>query len=379
MAESAITSGLRGVVAGATSLSSVGAGGDNLRYRGYDVEDLTEHAIFEEAAYLLLYGRLPTRSELNAYIAKLRGLRALPDALKQTLERIPGTAHPMDVLRTGVSMLGTLEPEGDFSRQDEVSDRLLAVQPSMVGYWHQFARHGQRVDEIGDDPTMAAQILRLLTGREPSDEHRRFMDASLILYAEHEFNASTFTARVIAGTLSDIYSCIVGAIGALRGPLHGGANEAAMSFIERFREPADAVAAVEQMLARKEKVMGFGHAVYKQRDPRNAVFKRWSERLAKGASEPYLFPVSQAIEQFMWDRKKLFPNADFYAASAYHFVDIETPLFTPLFAIARTSGWCAHVKEQRADNKLIRPAAEYVGPGRCEFQPIEKRGTANEH
>jgi 2-methylcitrate synthase len=373
MAESTVTSGLRGVVAGTTSLSSVGAGGDNLRYRGYDVQDLTEHAIFDEVAYLLHYGRLPNRTELDAYATKLRGLRALPAPLKESLERIPGSAHPMDVLRTGVSMLGTLEPEGDFSRQDEVIDRLLAIQPSMLGYWYQFTRHGQRVDEVGNDATMSAQILRLLTDREPSDERRRFMDASLILYAEHEFNASTFTARVIAGTLSDMYSCVAGAIGALRGPLHGGANEAAMDLIEQFREPADAVAAVEQMLARKEKVMGFGHAVYKQRDPRNAIFKRWSEQLAKNSAEPHLFAVSQAIEQLMWDRKKLFPNADFYAASAYHFVGIETPLFTPLFAIARTSGWCAHVKEQRADNKLIRPAAEYIGPGRQEFVPVDKR------
>jgi 2-methylcitrate synthase len=278
----------------------------------------------------------------------------------------------MDVLRTGVSMLGTLEPERDSSQQDQVIDRLLALQPSMLGYWRQFTRSGQRIETATNDQTMAGQILRLLTGREPSEEHRRFMEASLIIYAEHEFNASTFTARVIAGTLSDLYSCIAGAIGALRGPLHGGANEAAMELIEKFQKPSDAVNAVEQMLARKEKVMGFGHAVYKQRDPRNAIFKQWSERLAANSAEPHLFAVSEAIEKVMWDRK-LFPNADFYAASAYHFVGIETPLFTPLFAIARTSGWCAHIKEQRADNKLIRPAAEYTGPGRREFVPLEKR------
>jgi 2-methylcitrate synthase len=373
MTESKVASGLRGVVAGATSLSSVGAGGDSLRYRGYDVEDLAEQATFEDIAYLLLYGHLPTRAELDDYLKRLRDMRGLSPAMREVLERIPGSTHPMEVLRTGCSMLGTLQPERDFSQQDETADRLLASLPSILGYWFRFTRHGERVDTATDDPTIAGQVLRLLTGKEPSAEHRRFMEASLIIYAEHEFNASTFTARVIAGTLSDMYSCITGAIGALRGPLHGGANEAAMEFIDRFREPEEAVQAVEQMLARKEKVMGFGHAVYKEKDPRNAVFKSWSRRLAAGAADAYLFPVSEAIEKFMWDQKKLFPNADFYAASAYHFVGIETAMFTPLFALARVSGWCAHVKEQRADNKLIRPAAEYIGPERREFVPIEKR------
>jgi 2-methylcitrate synthase len=373
MAEATTTSGLRGVVAGSTSLSTVGAAGDSLRFRGYDVEVLAEQATFEEVAHLLLYGHLPKRQELDAYVSRLRGLRTLPAALKEVLERIPGDAHPMDVLRTGVSMLGTLEPERQFAQQDQVIDRLLAIQPSILGYWYQFTRNGQRVETTTSDSTIAGQTLRLLTGREPSEEHRRLMDASLVIYAEHEFNASTFTARVIAGTLSDMYSCIVGAIGALRGPLHGGANEAAMKLIQQYKKPDEAVDAVKRMLARKEKVMGFGHAVYEQRDPRNAVFKRWSERLAKGSPEAHLFPVSEAIEKFMWDEKKLFPNADFYCASAYHFIGIETPLFTPLFAIARTSGWCAHVKEQRAENKLIRPAAAYTGPDRQEFVPIDKR------
>jgi 2-methylcitrate synthase len=373
MAESNITSGLRGVVAGATSLSSVGAEGDSLRYRGYDVEDLAERATFEEVAYLLLYDHLPTQAELTAYRLRLRNLRALPQQLKDVLERIPRDAHPMDVLRTGVSMLGTLEPERNFAQQDDVAGRLLAAQPSMLGYWYRFTRHGERIETATADATIAGQLLRMLTGREPVEEHRRLMDASLIIYAEHEFNASTFTARVIAGTLSDLYSCIAGAIGALRGPLHGGANEAAMALIEQFKRPEDAVKAVEQMLARKEKVMGFGHAVYKLRDPRNAIFKRWSERLSKGSPEAHLFPVSEAIEQVMRDHKKLFPNADFYCASAYHFIGIATPLFTPLFAIARTSGWCAHVKEQRADNKLIRPAAEYTGPDRQDYVALENR------
>ena len=373
MAESAIQSGLRGVVAGTTSICTVGATGDDLRYRGYDVQDLAAHATFEEVAYLLLYGKLPTQGELDAYLKRLRGMRALPTALTDALERIPGNAHPMDVLRTGCSMLGTLSPEQSFAEQDATADRLLASLPSILGYWYRFTKDGERVDTATPDATIAGQILRLLTGREPSDEHRRFMEASLIIYAEHEFNASTFTARVIAGTLSDLYSCVTGAIGALRGPLHGGANEAAMALIEQFTEPDVAAAAVKELLARKQKVMGFGHAVYKLRDPRSDIFKEWSRSLSQRSEEAHLFPVSEAIEQVMRDEKRLFPNADFYNASAFHYAGIPTPLFTPLFAVARTSGWCAHVKEQRADNKLIRPAAEYVGPTPRDFVAIEKR------
>jgi 2-methylcitrate synthase len=374
MGEPKQATGLRGVTAGATALSSVGASGDSLRYRGYDIEALAEHAIYEEVAHLLIYGRLPTRAELDSYLKRLRSLRDLPAALRDVLERIPASAHPMDVLRTGVSMLGTLEPEGDFANQDAVAERVLACQPSILGYWHRFATSGQRAETATDDPTIAAHVLHLITGRRPSDEHRQFMEASLIVYAEHEFNASTFTARIIAATLSDLHSAITGAIGALRGPLHGGANEGAMHLIEQFRDPANAVNAVRAMLARKEKVMGFGHAVYKVRDPRNDILKTWSKRLAAGSDESHLFAVSEAIEQLMADEKKLFPNADFYCASAYRFVGIPTPLFTPLFAIARAAGWTAHIKEQRAHNKLIRPAAEYIGPDWQAFVPLDERG-----
>jgi 2-methylcitrate synthase len=373
MADAKQAAGLRGITAGSTALSSVGAGGDSLRYRGYDVEDLAEHAEYEEVAYLLLYGKLPNRAELDAYQKRLRDMRSLPAPLKDVLERIPANTHPMDVLRTGVSMLGTLEPEGDFANQDRTADRLLAAQPSMLGYWRQFVTTGKRVETATDDPSIAAQTLHLITGKVPSDEHRRFMEASLIVYAEHEFNASTFTARVISATLSDLYSAITGAIGALRGPLHGGANEAAMELIQKYKTGAEAVEGVRGMLERKEKVMGFGHAVYKLRDPRNAILKRWSHRLSHGSPNAHLHGVSEAIEKLMWDDRKLFPNADFYCASAYHFAGIPTPLFTPLFAVARTAGWCAHIKEQRADNKLIRPAAEYVGPDRQVFIPIEQR------
>ena len=367
------TAGLRGVVAGSTAICTVGAGGDSLRYRGYDIEDLAANAIFEEVAYLLLYGKLPNKAELDAYLKRLRAMRGLPGALKDVLERIPASTHPMDVLRTGCSMLGTLEPEKDFSRQDDAADRLLAALPSILGYWRRFTTDGQRVETATDNPSIASHTLHLLTGRQPSDEHRRFMEASMILYAEHEFNASTFTARVIAGTLSDLHSAVTGAIGALRGPLHGGANEAAMELIEKFKTPAEATVGVKGKLERKEKIMGFGHAVYKLKDPRNAVLKRFSKQLAAGASDGHLYEVSEAVEKVMADEKKLFANADFYCASAYHFVGVPTPMFTPLFAVARTSGWCAHIKEQRADNKLIRPGAEYIGPDRRDFVPIEKR------
>lgn len=365
--------GLRGINAGATSICSVGASGDGLHYRGYDVEEMAEHGSFEEVAYLLLYGSLPDEAKLDAYRAQLKSKRGLPGALTDVLEKIPASTHPMDVLRTGCSMLGNLEPEGDFSNEDQTADRLLASLPSIMAYWYRFAHDGKRIETETDDETMAGHILKMITGRDAPDEHRRYMDVSLILYAEHEFNASTFTARVIAATLSDMHSAVTGAIGALRGPLHGGANEAAMELIEKFKTREEAVAGVEAMLKRKEKIMGFGHAVYKRRDPRNGINKKWSKTLSAGASDAFLYDVSDAIEKVMQDEKALFANADFFSASAYHFMGVPTPLFTPLFVCSRTSGWCAHIKEQRADNKLIRPGAEYTGPGPRPFVALGKR------
>jgi 2-methylcitrate synthase len=373
MAEPKQAEGLRGITAASTALSSVGASGDDLHYRGYNVIDLAKHCVFEEVAYLLLHGKLPTRIELDDYLARLRPMRQLPTLLREALQRIPADADPMDVLRTGCSMLGALEPEVDFARQDRAADRLLAAHPSILGFWYRYAHRGDHVETETDDETIAGQLLHLITGRRPSEEHRRFLEASLIVYAEHELNASTFTARVIASTLADLHSCVTGAIGALGGPLHGGANEAAMELIEKFRTPDEAVTHVRGMLARKEKVMGFGHAVYRERDPRHAIIKPWAQRLSAGSPAAQLYDVSDAIEKFLWDEKRLFPNVDFFCASAYHFVGIPTALFTPLFAIARTSGWCAHIKEQRAHNKLIRPAAEYIGPGELPFVPIDQR------
>ena len=367
--------GLRGQSAGATSICTVGKEGVGLTYRGYTIEDLAREATFEEVAFLLLYDALPDRAELDAYKAKLRGLRGLPAKLKEVLERIPADAHPMDVLRTGVSMLGTLEPEHTFARQDAIADRLLACLPSMLLYWHRFGRDGTRIETETDDDSLAGHFLHLLHGKPPGDEHRRCLDVSLILYAEHEFNASTFTARVCAATLSDIYSCVTGAIGTLRGPLHGGANEAAMALVEQFRTPEAAREGVLAILARKEKIMGFGHAVYKHSDPRNAIIKQWSQRLAPGAvdGDGYLYGVSEAVEKLMADEKRMFANADFFSATAYHFMGIPTPLFTPIFVLARISGWAAHIKEQRANNKLIRPGADYTGPEPRAFAPISSR------
>ena len=367
--------GLRGLSAGSTAICTVGKEGVGLTYRGYDIEDLAANATFEEVAYLLLKGARPSRRELDDFTNRLKGLRSLPPALKEVLERIPKEAQPMDVLRTGTSMLGVLEPEKNFTHQDYIAERLLASLPSVIGYWYQFTHHGKRIDPETDEQTLAGHLLTLLHGEKPSAEHLRCMDISLILYAEHEFNASTFTARVCAATLSDFYSCVTGAIGTLRGPLHGGANEAAMELISRFKTPHQAREGVYEMLARKEKIMGFGHAVYRYSDPRNAVIKECARKLAPSAKEGdgYLFAISEAVENVMKEKKGLFANADFFSASAYHFMGIPTPLFTPIFVLARVTGWAAHIKEQRGNNKLIRPSADYIGPASRPFTPINKR------
>jgi 2-methylcitrate synthase len=367
--------GLRGQSAGTTAICTVGKEGVGLTYRGYAIEDLAEKASFEEVGYLMLEGELPKQRQLDDFKRRLRAAREVPPLLKEVLERIPKDAHPMDVLRTGTSMLGALEPEGSFARQNAVAERLLACLPSVLCYWYRFAREAVRIETQSDQESVAGHFLKLLHGVDPSAEHRRCMDASLILYAEHEFNASTFTARVCAATLSDFYSCVTGAIGTLRGPLHGGANEAAMELVSKFKTAEEAREGVRAILARKEKIMGFGHAVYRSCDPRNAIIKEWARRLAPSAKQQdgYLFEVSAAIEELMWEEKKLFANADFFSACIYHFMGIPTPLFTPIFVLGRVSGWSAHIMEQRSNNKLIRPSADYIGPEPRAFTPLDRR------
>ncbi|MGY8824156.1 MAG: bifunctional 2-methylcitrate synthase/citrate synthase [Candidatus Latescibacterota bacterium] len=373
MSKTQNTKGLRGQTAGTTALSTVGKSGAGLTYRGYDIAELTEKAAFEEVAHLLLKGALPNQTELDAYIAKLKSLRGLSTALKTALEQIPASAHPMDVMRTGCSMLGNLEPERDFSEQHDRADRLLAVLPSIINYWYRFSHDGQRIETETDDDSVGGHFLHLLKDAKPSDLHAQAMNTSLILYAEHEFNASTFAGRVCASTLSDLYSCITTAIGTLRGPLHGGANEAAMAMIAGWHSPDEAESALLQKLANKEMVMGFGHAVYRESDPRSNVIKEWAKRLAIDVGDTQLYPISARCEEVMWREKKLFPNADFYHASTYHFMGIPTPLFTPLFVCSRLTGWAAHVFEQRSDNRIIRPNADYIGPEHTAFVPISKR------
>lgn len=375
MAEAKVLSGagLRGQIAGQTALCTVGKTGAGLTYRGYDVRDLAADCDFEEVAYLLFYGELPNTQQLADYKSRLRTMRELPQALKEVLERIPAGAHPMDVMRTGSSVLGTLEPELSFDQQREVAERLMAAFPAIMCYWYRFTHDGVRIDCISDEDTLGGHFLALLHGKKPSDLHVKVMNVSLILYAEHEFNASTFTARVCASTLSDLYSCVTGAIGSLRGPLHGGANEAAMDMIQQWKSPEEAREAILGMLERKDKIMGFGHAIYSESDPRNEVIKVWAKKLADEVGDTVLYPVSVAVDETMWEQKKLFPNADFYHASAYHFMGIPTKLFTPIFVCSRVTGWASHVFEQRSNNRIIRPSAEYIGPEQRKVAPIGQR------
>ncbi|WOH37980.1 2-methylcitrate synthase [Thalassotalea fonticola] len=365
--------GLRGQSAGETKLCTVGQSGSGLTYCGYDVADLAENSTFEEVAYLLFNGELPNQAELDAYKAELHAMRDLPQALKEVLERIPADAHPMDVMRTGASFLGNVEPENDFSEQRTAANRLLAAFPAIMTYWYRFSHDGVKIDCVTEEESLGGHFLRLLNGEEPSAQHKRVMDVSLILYAEHEFNASTFTARVCASTLSDMFSCITGAIGTLRGPLHGGANEAAMDMILKFNSPSDAKEQMAGMLERKEKIMGFGHAIYRTSDPRNVIIKSWSEKLAQENGDTSLYDISVACEEFMWDTKKLFCNADFFHASTYNYMGIPTKLFTPIFVCSRLTGWAAHVMEQRENNRIIRPSADYTGSEPRTVGPISER------
>ncbi len=365
------TGGLEGVVAGRTAICTAEAAGDSLSYRGFDVTELAAQASYEEVAFLLLYGELPNAAHLGDFRMRLAGARELPPDLKTLLERLPAAAHPMDVLRTGVSALGCLEPES--ADVPALAERLLARLPAMLLYWHQFHTRGQRIDLGSPAANLAGHFLHLLHGRAGEEIYRRALEVSLILYAEHEFNASTFAARVITSTRADFYSAIAGAIGALRGPLHGGANEAAMALIASFADADEAEQGILERLARKELIMGFGHRVYKRRDPRSPIIKQWARRLGEEARDTQLYAIAERIEAVMRREKRLFPNLDFYSALVYRACGIPASLFTPIFVIARSAGWAAHIIEQRQDNRLIRPLAEYVGPASRAYVPLAER------